>query len=59
VKDGLLLSQQKYIRDLLNKTNMADAKPVSSPMSSSSALSTFTGDPMEDPSLYRSTVGSL
>jgi hypothetical protein len=59
VKDGLLLSQQKYIRDLLNKTNMADAKPVSSPMSSSSALSTFTGDPMEDLSLYRSTVGSL
>jgi len=59
VKDGLLLSQQKYIRDLLNKTNMADAKPVNSPVSSSSTLSAFTGDPMEDPSLYRSTVGSL
>jgi hypothetical protein len=59
VKDGLLLSQQRYIRDLLSKTNMTEAKPVSSPMSSSAVLSAFTGDPMEEPSLYRSTVGSL
>jgi hypothetical protein len=59
MKNGLLLSQQRYIRDLLHKTDMKDAKPVTSPMSSSSTLSAFTGDPMEDPSLYRSTVGSL
>jgi len=32
VKDGLLLSQQCYIRDLLSKTNMTEAKSVSSPM---------------------------
>jgi hypothetical protein len=59
MKDGLVLSQQCYIRDLLFKTNMTEAKPVSSPMSSSAAFSAFTGDPMEEPSLYRSTVGSL
>jgi len=59
VKDGLLLSQQRYIRDLLTKTNMTEAKPVASPMSSSLALLAFTGDPMEEPTLYRSTVGSL
>jgi hypothetical protein len=56
---GLLLSQHRYIMDLLKKTNMHEAKPITSPMASSSALSAFTGDPMEDPSLYRSTVGSL
>jgi len=59
VKDGLLLSQQRYIRDLLSKTNMTEAKPVSSPMASSSTLSAYTGDTMEDPTLYRSVVGSL
>jgi hypothetical protein len=59
MKDALLLSQQRYIRDLLTKTNMTEAKPVASPMSSSSALSAFTRDPMEDPTLYCSTVGSL
>jgi hypothetical protein len=59
VKDGLLLSQQRYIRDLLSKTNMTEAKPISSPMASSSTLSAYTGDTMEDPTLYRSVVGSL
>jgi hypothetical protein len=44
--------------DLLKKTNMLEAKPITSPMSSSSILSTFTGDPIGDHSLYRSTVGS-
>jgi hypothetical protein len=59
MKAGLLLSQQRYIRDLLHKTIMVDAKPITSLMSSSSVLSAFTGDPMEDLYLYRSTVGSL
>jgi hypothetical protein len=56
---GLLLSQRHYIIDLLKKTNMHEAKPITSPMASSSALSAFIGDPMEDPSLYRSTVAPI
>lgn len=59
VEAGLLLSQERYILDLLKKTKMHEAKPISSPMASSSSLSAFSGDPMEDPTLYRSTVGSL
>jgi hypothetical protein len=54
-----LLIKKRYISDLLKETNMHEAKPITSPMASSSVLSAFTGDPMEDPSLYRSTVGSL
>jgi hypothetical protein len=56
---GLFLSQRRYIMDLLKKTNMHEAKPITSPMASSSVLSAFSGDPMDDPSLYHSTVGSL
>jgi len=59
VADGLLLSQQRYISDLLHQTNMHLAKPISSPMSSSSQLSKFDGITLSDATVYRSTVGSL
>lgn len=32
---GILFSQRRYILDLLKRTNMLEAKPISSPMSSS------------------------
>lgn len=38
---------------------MHEAKPVSSPMSSSTVLSKFGGTALSDPSTYRSIVGSL
>jgi hypothetical protein len=56
---GLHLSQQRYILDLLQRTNMATAKPVTTPMSASSSLSKFDGVSLTDPTLYRSTVGAL
>jgi len=57
--DGLHLSQQRYILDILKKTNMELVKPVSTPMSSSTKLSKFEGSTITDPTLYRSTVRSL
>jgi hypothetical protein len=57
--DGLFLSQRKYILDLLKKSNMLNAKTVTSLMSSSVTLSRFDGEAFEDPSLCRSIVGSL
>jgi hypothetical protein len=59
LNSGLLLSQRRYIMDLLKKTNMHEAKPITSPMASLFVLSAFSRDPVDDPSLYRSTVGSL
>lgn len=56
---GLVLFQHKYITDLLRKTHMIDCKPVSSPMSTTSKLSAFDLNSIDDPTLYRSTEGSL
>jgi hypothetical protein len=44
LQSSLLLSQRRYIMDLLKRTNMLEAKPISSPMSSSSSLLAFAGD---------------
>jgi len=57
--DGSLLSQKRYILDILRRTNMVAAKPVSSPMSTATNLSAFEGAFFDDPTLYRSTVGAL
>lgn len=59
VYGGILLSQRQYILNLLKRTNMLEAKPVSSPMSSSQQLSLFNGNPCPDETLFRSVVGAL
>lgn len=56
--DCLYLCQHKYIRDLLTRAKMHDAKPIGSPTEPYSRLCA-TGDPMAEPSLYRSVVGAL
>ena len=38
---------------------MVDAKPVNTPMASSTQLSLFEGDPFSDTTLYCSTVRAL
>ena len=54
-----LMTQYTYIRDLLTKTNMLEAKPISSPMTSSCKLSKDGSDLLQDASFYRSVVGAL
>ena len=56
---GLHLSQQCYIANILKRTNMELAKPISSPMSIAAPLSKLDGISMADPTIYRSTVGAL
>lgn len=56
---GLLLSQRKYIKNLLLKTNMLFAQPVSSLMAASLKLSKFDTPEFEDFTLYHSIVGGL
>ncbi|XP_015168335.1 uncharacterized mitochondrial protein AtMg00810-like [Solanum tuberosum] len=54
----IILSQCRYIRDLLRRTNKADAKPISSPTEPRFQL-ILSGDPLPDAHLYRSVVGAL
>ena len=56
---SILLSQKRYIVDLLHRTNMLEAKPVSSPMTTSTNLSASEGDTIQDVTLYRNNVGAL
>jgi len=59
-KHGILLSQRRYITDLLTRLNMLDAKPVlTSIPSSASAISLLYGSPLHNPTVYREVVGSL
>ena len=58
-KNGILLSKQRYILDLLTRTKMSSAKPVHSPLPTSPPISLHSGAQLSDPSIYRMVVGSL
>ena len=49
---GILLSQQRYIVNLLKRTNMHEAKPVSSPMASTTSLTAHEGESFSDVTLF-------
>ncbi|CAN7110381.1 unnamed protein product [Brassica rapa subsp. narinosa] len=55
--EGLHLCQRKYIIDLLIKTKMHDAKPVTTPLPTSPKLTLHGGTLLKDLTEYRSVVG--
>ncbi|KAE8676085.1 Purple acid phosphatase 26 isoform 2 [Hibiscus syriacus] len=57
--DEIILSQQKYIRDLLCKSSLEDAKGLPTPMATSCKLIVDTGTPIKDATHYWSVVGVL
>jgi histone deacetylase 1/2 len=61
IHNGLLLTQEKYATDLLDRVGMHGCKPAPTPLSSSEQLSLTDGTPLgsEDSSQYRSIVGAL
>lgn len=56
---SLYFSQYKYVIDLLWKTKMLLAKPVSSPMVASLRLLTYVCPLFNDPTIYHNIVDSL
>lgn len=56
---SLILTQSKYIRDLLQRASMVDCKGISTPMESTTKLSRFGADKLYDPHEYRSIIEAL
>lgn len=53
------LSQHKYIIERLKRTKMDGVKSVPTPAASGKRLSLHDGDPLPDPTEYRSVVGAF
>jgi hypothetical protein len=56
---GLLLHQRQYTLDILERAKMIDCKPCSTLVDTQAKLSEAMGDPVEDPTGYRSLAGAL
>jgi hypothetical protein len=56
---SLLLSQHKYIRDLLTKLNMHGTKEVTTPLSTTTVLKLLDGTSSVDSTEYISIIGAL
>jgi hypothetical protein len=53
------MHQAKYTKDLMKKFNMAELKPVSTPMSSTASLGPDEDGKAVDQREYKSMIGSL
>jgi len=58
-KQGIFVHQAKYTKDLMKKFDMADAKPMSTPMSTAMVLDPDENGEAVDQKEYRSMIGSL
>ena len=56
---GILISQKKYIKEMLKKFNMEDCKPVSTPMITGCKLSKDDESQEAYHTMYRSMSGNL
>lgn len=58
-KDGLHISQKKYVFDLLKQTGMESCKDAPTSMSIEVKYTKMVSDVFSDVSLYRSVIGAL
>jgi hypothetical protein len=56
---GLFLSQRQYMMEIFERAGMVDCKPCTTLVNTSSKLSCDTGDPVSNPTHYRSLVRAL
>ena len=58
-KSGVVMSQRKYVLDILEKTGMLDCKPIDTPMDPNVKLVLGQEEPLRDLRRYRGLVGRL
>lgn len=56
---GLFLSQSVYTKDIITRAGMEDCKPLATPVDLQSKLSIDDGEPIDNPTYYRSLAGAL
>ena len=56
---GIFLSQSTYASEIIERAGMTSCKSSATPVDTKQKLSTSSGTPYEDPSLYRSLAGAL
>jgi hypothetical protein len=59
MKEGTFVHQAKFTKDLMNKFNMAELKPMSMPMGTATSLGPNEDGEIIDQREYRSMIGSL
>ncbi|KAM1701493.1 hypothetical protein ACFXTN_024755 [Malus domestica] len=55
----IFINQSKYVTDLLSKAGMINCRPCSTPSKPHTQLLKDEGEPLADPTVYRSLVGAL
>lgn len=55
-KEGIVVSQRKYILDTLEETSMTNSRPIYSPMDSNKKIMADQREPHFDPEIYRRLV---
>ncbi|KAI3805610.1 hypothetical protein L1987_28141 [Smallanthus sonchifolius] len=58
-ESGILIHQEKYVKEILTKFKMADSHPVKTPVEVRHCLTPDVDGESVDPHLYRSMIGSL
>ena len=58
-KEGIFISQEKYVRNIVKKFGLDSKKHASNPMSSSTKLNVDSSRVEVSPTLYRSIIESL
>lgn len=59
ISNGMIVHQQKYIKELLQSYSLSECAPVSMPLPSKLSPSSDMDIPLEDSTIYRQLIGKL